>query len=153
MRNFELTHYPSSPSQTARSLRVLLAEDNKLNQKLAMAVLSAAGYVVALAENGLEAVSAIEHEDYDVVLMDARMPEMDGVEATALIRAMESPKSDIPIIVLTANAMAGARTQYLAAGADDYLTKPIDTKALLAKLVEIGQGASAPPTGGGDELT
>ena len=117
-----------------RALRVLLAEDNKINQKLMQVLLGKAGYKVDIAENGHEAVAAIRQTDYDVVLMDVQMPELDGVEATKQIRALPPPKSGIPIIALTAHAMSGAREHYLEAGMDDYISKPIQPDVLFAKL-------------------
>jgi CheY-like chemotaxis protein len=89
---------------------------------------------VDIAENGEEAVAAVRKEDYDVVLMDVQMPVLDGVEATKQIRALPPPKGTIPIIALTAHAMAGAREEYLAAGMDDYLSKPLEPDALFAAL-------------------
>jgi two-component system, sensor histidine kinase and response regulator len=118
----------------AEGLRILLAEDNKINQRLAVAILEHAGHRVDVADDGLEAVAAVRAKEYDVVLMDSQMPGVDGVEATRQIRAMPGRKGRIPIIALTANAMAGASAQYLAAGMTDYLAKPIDAKQLRAKL-------------------
>jgi signal transduction histidine kinase/DNA-binding response OmpR family regulator len=115
-------------------LRILLAEDNPINQMVATAILTNAGHTVETAENGREAVAAVERGDYDVVLMDVQMPELDGVEAMHLIRAMPAPRGAIPIIALTAHAMSGAREQYLAMGMTDYISKPIDQAELLAKL-------------------
>ncbi len=129
---------PTSNSKSTAPLRLLLAEDNKLNQKFAMMLLQGAGHQVDLAENGVQAVDGVRHNDYDVVLMDVQMPELDGIQATKQIRAMPAPKCSVPIIMLTANAMTGAREEYLAAGADDYIAKPIPAKLLLSKLGEIG---------------
>ena len=131
----------------AQPLRLLLVEDNKLNQKFALMLLQGAGHSVELAENGFQAVDAVRHHDYDAVLMDVQMPEMDGIQATKHIRAMPAPKCSVPIIMLTANAMTGAREEYLAAGADDYIAKPIPAKLLLSKLADIGsaqRGTSRP---------
>ncbi len=120
-----------------RPLRVLLAEDNRINQKFALAVLAKGGHVVSVAENGNAAVQAVIGGDYDVVLMDIQMPELDGLQATARIRELPPPKGTLPIIALTAHAMAGAREEYLAAGMDDYVSKPIDQRILLSKLSDI----------------
>jgi PAS domain S-box-containing protein len=120
----------------ARALKILLAEDNRFNQQFALALLKKAGYEVTLAQSGLEAVDAVRDADYDVVLMDVQMPGLDGVEATKRIRALAAPKGEIPIIALTAHAMAGAREEYIAAGMNDYVSKPIQRETLFAKLAE-----------------
>jgi signal transduction histidine kinase/DNA-binding response OmpR family regulator len=124
------------PSQPTSGLRILLAEDNEINQRLVLAWLERIGYAVTVTENGREAVEAVEAADFDVILMDVQMPEMDGVEAARVIRTMKPPKCDTHIIVLTAHAMAGAREEYLAAGINDYLSKPIHAPTLLQKLEE-----------------
>ncbi|HEY1796228.1 MAG TPA: response regulator [Stellaceae bacterium] len=137
-----------------RPLRVLLAEDHKINQRLAILLLKGADHQVEIAENGREAVAAVKQNDFDVVLMDVQMPVLDGVQATRQIRDLPAPKNAVPIIALTAHAMAGAREEYLAAGMDDYLSKPLEPAALFAALarvshsggVEPGQTAGAPPT-------
>lgn len=114
-----------------RGRRILLAEDNKANQKLAMMILQKIGYEVVVAENGREAVAAAIMGDYDLILMDCQMPEMDGFEATIAIRAEEKiTQRHIPIIAMTANAMQGDRDKCLGAGMDDYITKPINPKSL-----------------------
>ena len=113
-------------SETAPSLRVLLAEDNPVNQKLARRVLEKMGHKVTTVSNGIAAVDTLQKGDYDVVLMDVQMPVMDGLTATGRIRAFEKGKSrHIPIIAMTANAMEGDRERCLAAGMDDYLSKPM----------------------------
>jgi len=120
-------------------LRILLAEDNKINQKFAVALLQKAGYAIDVVENGNQAVDAVRRSDYDVVLMDVQMPELDGVGATREIRGLPQPKCAIPIIALTANAMTGAKAEYLHAGMDDYVPKPIQPELLFAKLARIAQ--------------
>jgi CheY-like chemotaxis protein len=100
-------------------------------------LLEKAGHNVTLAENGHEAVDAVRRADFDVVLMDIQMPELDGVGATREIRALPVPKSAVPIIAMTANAMTGAKAQYLAAGMNDYIPKPIQSGLLFAKLAHI----------------
>jgi CheY-like chemotaxis protein/HPt (histidine-containing phosphotransfer) domain-containing protein len=138
----------ASAAAPAGKLRLLLAEDNKINQKFALALLARAGYAADVAENGLQAVDAVRRHDYDAVLMDIQMPELDGIQATKQIRAMPGSKGKIPIIALTAHAMAGAREEYLAAGMDDYVSKPIEPPVLLAKLAAIAGGRQpmqAPP--------
>ena len=108
-------------------VNILLAEDNPVNRRLALRLLEKRGFAVTEATNGHEVLSALEKGEYDLILMDIQMPEMDGYETTAAIRAKETAgKSRIPIIALTAYAMEGDREQALAAGMDDYLTKPID---------------------------
>ncbi len=121
----------------ARPLRVLLAEDNLINQKLVRAILASAGHQVDIAGNGEAAVEAVRKGDFDLVLMDVQMPVLDGPQATQRIRALPAPKCTIPVIALTAHAMVGAKEQYLAAGMDDYLTKPIDPAALIARLAAL----------------
>jgi PAS domain S-box-containing protein len=114
------------------SLALLLAEDNPVNQRLALAVLEKMGHRVTLAENGREAVAAWREGSFDLMLMDVQMPEMDGVEATQLIRAEEARtgRSRTPILAVTANAMAGDRERLLAAGMDDYISKPFKVDTL-----------------------
>jgi CheY-like chemotaxis protein len=97
-------------------------------------------------DNGNRAVAAVRDSDYDVVLMDVQMPELDGVEATQRIRALPPPKHLVPIIALTAHAMRGAKEEYLAAGMDDYVSKPIDAALLLDKLGRLHRTAGSPPT-------
>ncbi|WP_346291094.1 CHASE2 domain-containing protein [Sphaerothrix gracilis] len=126
-----------SPLPTAtdkpRSLRILLAEDNKVNQKVALRMLERIGYRADLAVNGQDAVRAVAEQSYDVVLMDMRMPELDGLEATRQIRRHYA--SDRPwIIAMTANAMEEDRRECLAAGMNDYLSKPIRVQALTQAL-------------------
>jgi PAS domain S-box-containing protein len=128
-----------------RPLRVLVAEDNKINQQLAKMLLQNAGHQVDIVENGEEAVEAVCSGDYDIVLMDVQMPVLDGMQATKRIRALPSPKNAVVIIALTAHAMAGAREEYLAAGMDDYLSKPLDPVMLFKKLSERGRATSAVP--------
>ena len=123
------------PGMAARHpLRILLAEDNVVNQKLALRLLQQMGYRADLASNGIEAVESVERQPYDVVLMDVQMPEMDGLEATRRIVASR-PGGDRPrIVAMTANAMQGDREACLAAGMDDYVTKPIRVEQLVHAL-------------------
>ena len=118
-----------APARVER-LRVLVAEDNPINQKLAISLLDKWGYIHDLAENGRIAVEKYHQNHYDVILMDMQMPEMGGIEATQIIRSLESSDQHIPIIAMTANAMQGDRERCLEAGMDDYLSKPIKSDAL-----------------------
>jgi PAS domain S-box-containing protein len=139
------------PSPPARGLYILLAEDNKINQRLAVAILEHAGHRIDIADNGAQAVEAVQRTDYDVVLMDSQMPVLDGIAATRQIRALPAPKCSVPIIALTANAMLGASEEYLAAGMNDYVSKPIDASQLRAKLERVAAARSdrtaTPPNG------
>jgi signal transduction histidine kinase/DNA-binding response OmpR family regulator len=114
--------------------RLLLAEDVIVNQKVVCRVLEKLGYDVDIANNGREAVEAWSKRGYDLILMDCQMPEMDGYEATRMIREQEAAGERIPIVALTAHAMKGAEEACFAAGMDDHLTKPIDREALAACL-------------------
>jgi CheY-like chemotaxis protein len=123
------------PGQAQRHpLRILLAEDNVVNQKLALRLLQQMGYRADLASNGIEAIESVQRQAYDVVLMDVQMPEMDGLEASRQIRARLRPQERPRIIAMTANAMQGDRDMCLAAGMDDYLTKPIRVERLVEAL-------------------
>jgi CheY-like chemotaxis protein len=116
-------------------LRILLAEDNVVNQKLALRLLQQMGYRADVASNGIEAVECVARQPYDVVLMDVQMPEMDGLEATRrIVTRWPSPATRPRIVAMTANAMQGDREECLAAGMDDYVTKPIRVDALVAAL-------------------
>jgi CheY-like chemotaxis protein len=115
-------------------LRILLAEDNLVNQKLALRLLQQMGYRADVASNGIEAIESIARQTYDVVLMDVQMPEMDGLEASRRITAKHSPGERPRIVAMTANAMQGDREMCLAAGMDDYITKPIRVEALVQAL-------------------
>jgi two-component system, sensor histidine kinase and response regulator len=126
----------------ATRLRVLLAEDNAVNQKIACRFLEKEGHHVTLASDGRQALAAIERENFDVVLMDVQMPEMDGFEATAAIRALERDTGKhLPIIAMTAHAMAGDRERCLAAGMDNYIAKPINARALIEVLQQFSDAA------------
>jgi len=119
-----------------KSTRILLVEDNSINQIVAKSLLTNLGAQVEIANNGQEALSLLEADYYDVVLMDCQMPVMDGYTATRSIRKSQQAYKDIYIIAMTANAMSGDRDKCIAAGMDDYLTKPIDVAALENSLLE-----------------
>jgi two-component system sensor histidine kinase/response regulator len=132
------------------SARVLLAEDNTVNQRLAVRLLEKRGYHVTVAANGLEAVAALGREPFDLVLMDVQMPEMDGFEATAVIRAQErETAAHIPIIAMTAFAMKGDQERCLDAGMDGYIAKPIQAAGLfevIQRLAPVGRTIAANPS-------
>jgi signal transduction histidine kinase/CheY-like chemotaxis protein len=130
----ESTEPDPFPPVRAQRGRVLLVEDNLVNQRVAQAMLERLGVAVALASNGIEAVAAAGREPFDLIFMDCQMPEMDGIAATRAIRAAETSGSRIPIVALTANAMDGEREVCIRAGMDDYLSKPIRREALAEKL-------------------
>ncbi|MEM8988007.1 MAG: response regulator [Pseudomonadota bacterium] len=125
------------------ALRVLLAEDNQINAVLATALVKRGGHHIDVVGNGEEALSALKSAPYDVVLMDMHMPEMDGLEATRRIRVLASEVADIPIIALTANAMKSDRENCIAAGMDDFMSKPFDPAELEAKLQHWSRGRNA----------
>jgi two-component system sensor histidine kinase/response regulator len=116
------------------AMHILLAEDNAVNQLVALRILEKAGHRVAVAKTGVEALAALEKDDFDAVLMDVQMPEMGGFEATAKIRERESRGAHVPIIAMTAHAMAGDRERCLEVGMDDYISKPIHAAGLIELL-------------------
>jgi two-component system sensor histidine kinase/response regulator len=129
--------------ENRRSLHILLAEDNPVNQKLAMNLLKKRGYTVVAAWNGKEAVALFEKGKFDAVLMDVQMPEMDGFEATAAIRDKEKDSGGhIPIIAMTAHAMAGDREKCLDAGMDGYVSKPIQVPKLIEAIENLMENGS-----------
>ena len=133
------------PNDRRHTMKVLLAEDNAVNRTLAKRLLEKHGHTVVVVENGRQALKALEREKVDLVLMDVQMPEMDGLEATAAIRAREkNTGGHLPIIALTAHAMKGDREKCLAAGVDDYLTKPIRTLDLFKAIERLGDSNFTP---------
>jgi PAS domain S-box-containing protein len=130
------------------NLRILLAEDNEINQKVAVRTLEKRGWEIDVATNGREVIEMLEHGSYDLLLMDVLMPEMDGLETTARIRQREADTGrHIPIVAMTAHAMRGDRERFLAAGMDDYVSKPFDRRQLFAVIEgTIYQAAARRPT-------
>lgn len=121
----------SASGETHDGLRILLAEDNAINQKLAVCLLEQGGHTVMVANNGKEVLEALAHQPFDLVLMDIQMPEMDGLEATAAIRSQERTRgTHLPIIAMTAHAIHSDRERYLEAGMDGYVRKPIHPEEL-----------------------
>jgi len=134
----------STAKTLTHQLKVLVAEDNKINQRLAKAVLERAGHEVVIAADGSQAVQAWMRQRFDLIIMDVQMPVMDGPEACSAIRQAENPNDRIPIIALTANAMSADRERCFASGMDDYLTKPINLDALMSKLANLQDAAVVP---------
>ncbi len=137
----------ATPQSAHRDIRLLLVEDNRINQEVAANILETAGYPVDIAANGKEALSALEKTTYALVLMDCQMPTMDGFEATRRIREQESRNGSkrIPIVALTANALQGDRGRCLDVGMDDYLTKPLDPVTLLETINRLTSDADSAP--------
>jgi CheY-like chemotaxis protein len=125
-----------------KKLSVLLAEDNAVNQKIASHVLEKQGHHVTVAVDGREALAALDRAPFDVVLMDVQMPEMDGFETTAAIRARERDTGmHLPIIAMTAHAMQGDRERCIAAGMDSYISKPLKVQELIELLEKVSDAA------------
>jgi two-component system, sensor histidine kinase and response regulator len=123
-------------------LRILVADDNPMNCRIAVLMLEKAGHQIDVVNDGAEAVEAVRGKPYDVVLMDVQMPGVDGLEATRRIRAMSLDQAKVPVIAVTANAMEGDDRRCFEAGMDDYISKPIDRARLLGKVVEWGYRAA-----------
>jgi CheY-like chemotaxis protein len=123
-----------SPGAESRSLRILVAEDNPINQKLACKILERRGHVVAVAQNGREALEAVQAANFDLVLMDVQMPEMDGLEAARTIRQRWDVQERPHVIALTAYALEGDREKCIEAGMDDYVSKPVKMEDLISIL-------------------
>ena len=141
----------SAPDVEAQPLRVLVAEDHPVNQKLVLSFLQRLGHSVRIASNGIEAVEAARTERFDIILMDVEMPEMDGFEATARIHALRGVNQDAPIVAMTAHTMSGDRERCLQANMDAYLPKPLSRKDLMALLKNLlvridGRRAADRPT-------
>ncbi len=129
---------PRSQNANFGSLRILVAEDNPINQTLATVMLQSRGHEVAIAENGLEVLKLLKHEDYDLILMDLQMPHLDGLACTEQIRADEKRSGKrIPIVALTAHVQGGNPERCLAAGMDAYLNKPLDEDKLMDVIAKV----------------
>jgi CheY-like chemotaxis protein len=128
--------HPTTPLEKTPEarLRVLVVEDNIVNQRLALTLLKRLGWTACLACNGFDAIAALERENFGLVLMDVQMPVMDGLMATREIRRRFAPECQPAIIAFTANTLPGDRESCLAAGMDDYLSKPVDATEMSAKL-------------------
>jgi CheY-like chemotaxis protein/HPt (histidine-containing phosphotransfer) domain-containing protein len=166
-----VTHQPTSASRPVQTkllfnrelgsqhpLRLLVAEDNEINQKLVTSILNRLGYRAEIANNGLEALKILHEKPFDVVLMDVQMPEMDGETATLRIRQDFPPAQQPRVIAMTANALPGDRERYLAVGMDDYLSKPIRINELVRILQEsqplgAARSTSAPVDGGASKAS
>ena len=136
-RIIDRPHFPSYSVATAK--RILLVEDNPVNQEIARIYLSEMPAVILLAENGRDALELVRHQQFDLIVMDVQMPVMDGIAATRHIRALEAAagRPPTPILALTANAMVGDREACLAAGMDDYLSKPFKPGELIARAAHL----------------
>jgi CheY-like chemotaxis protein len=135
-------------NEAHRSLRILVAEDNAVNRQLVTALLGKRGHTIVSVVNGREAIAAVAKNAFDIVLMDVQMPEMDGLEASTAIRQMEAlTGAHVPIIALTAHAMKGDREICIAAGMDEYLSKPINPKQLFALIESLTGRPGTTPDG------
>ncbi|WP_207540126.1 ATP-binding protein [Sabulicella rubraurantiaca] len=135
-----LTPAPPAPPAPRRRGRILLAEDGKANQMVAATILRKAGYTVELARDGAEALAAAESADFDLILMDLRMPLMDGITAARAIRAIRSPRARVPILAMTASVMPGDEERCAKAGMDGHLPKPVERASLLAAVAKFVNG-------------
>ena len=139
-------HEQDARSSVSECLRILVADDHPVNRMIVEAYLTLAGHEVVLADDGAQAVQAVKDEAFDLVLMDIHMPVMDGLTATRIIRALPHPLCDIPIVALTANAMAGDRDRYLGEGMNGYVAKPVDRRLLLEAVLRSVSGDTASKT-------
>jgi CheY-like chemotaxis protein len=141
----------ASAAATPAAVRLLLVEDNFVNQRVALYMLAKLGYQVDVANDGREALRRLAKERYALVLMDCQMPEMDGFEATRLIRATTSEvlDHDVPIVAMTANAFPEDRARSLESGMSDFLSKPVDRAALSAMITKWLPPATEQASGGG----
>ncbi len=139
------TALPAMPARAPRALRILVAEDNPVNQLLIEAVLTRMGHHCDIAHNGREALARAQQAEHALVLMDVQMPEMDGLAATRAIRELPGAAGRVPIVAMTANALLEDRQHCLAAGMDDYLSKPIDLHALAAVIARVTAAIDTDP--------
>jgi CheY-like chemotaxis protein len=123
-------------------LKVLLAEDNATNQQFGVALLKKMGHTVTLAENGKNALAALDAEDFDLVLMDIQMPVMDGEQALAALR-QRSSGARVPVIAITAYALKGDEEKYRAEGFDGYVSKPLEVRKLVAEMKRVLESSAA----------
>jgi two-component system sensor histidine kinase/response regulator len=141
----KMPEYPDTEEMNASAkghrLRILVAEDNPVNQQVALGLLRKIGHSVDVVSDGVEAVEAVCSRPYDLVLMDVQMPEMDGLQATAAIRALNASASRVPIVAMTANAMRDDEKMCLDAGMDGYISKPIDRRKLIEVLAQYSGSA------------
>ena len=137
---------PEAPEVPAVALRILLVDDNAINQMVGAGILRKLGHSVDVVGSGAEAVQAQRERAYDVVFMDIEMPEMNGIEATRRLRALAAPAGKVPVIAMTANVMKGDREKYLEAGLNDYVAKPIDRAKLIAVLARWSMRPEATPS-------
>jgi PAS domain S-box-containing protein len=147
---FVTRHFLSE--QYRNSMRILLAEDNPINQKLVVALLQKAGYSLDVVENGQQAVDAVRKNSYDLIFMDVQMPVMDGLEASSLIREREKEGQHISIVAMTAHALKGDREMCLAAGMDEYLAKPLDPDEVFAVIERLSFTAGEQPEAAQTEM-
>jgi two-component system sensor histidine kinase/response regulator len=131
-------------SASSLSLRILLADDNLVNQRVAMTMLGKMGHRITLATNGLEALELWRQSDFDLVLMDVQMPEMTGLQATMQIRREEAIGAHVPIVAMTASAMSEERDRCLAAGMDDFISKPVSYKIIEQMITATFQSITLP---------
>ncbi|MEW6090790.1 MAG: ATP-binding protein, partial [Pseudomonadota bacterium] len=136
---------PARVDGPAQPLRILLAEDQPVNQKLMIAVMERLGHSLAIAENGIEAIRKLREQPFDIVLMDIQMPMMDGIQTTRVIRACDEPWRNIPIVALTAHAMEGHSDLYLAAGMNGFVSKPFKIDLLVEAIARAMSGERPEP--------
>lgn len=134
-----------------KALRILLAEDHPVNQSLMKAFVAKLGHALTIADDGVDAVKAVRSEDFDLILMDIQMPRMDGVMATKVIRSLETKAAHVPIIAVTAHAMAGQREHYLSAGMNGYVSKPVQLSTLQEEINRVMDAATADDSAAGDD--
>jgi CheY-like chemotaxis protein len=140
----------SEPLVPMRMLHVLVADDNPTNQRLLTALLQSAGHTTLVAENGRQAVEAVMRENFDIILMTVEMPVMDGLQATNRLRALKSPKRDIPIIALTTDSLQCAEQRCQGVGMDGFLSEPLSARALFEAMnLVMAEGRRRPSTADG----